>query len=267
MFLVGLRINHIAARLGGHDALAEKEFQVALLQARDLVEGGLQPFAEDVLAGLARDELHAVAAQRKDGVGGIAGRLVEGRHRHRRLVGLDARETLLGNGIIRHFQLSGSGFGIEVEHGGLHERHRSRTHAPGALVGQGGAYAQVFLRITGIGPCQRPFALDRHVDGQRGARIGDDDTAGPFIGAQRGDVGILRRSARGPQQKGGSQGSEFHGLRFYDSPINKDRKNIHYYIIRASVFGKNVLIIVDTKTDILPLNPRESETIFTNWSD
>lgn len=50
LFLVGLRIDHIAAGLGRNGTLAEKQFQIALLHAVDLGQSGFEAIAEDVLA-------------------------------------------------------------------------------------------------------------------------------------------------------------------------------------------------------------------------
>lgn len=46
--------------------LAQEEFEIELLLAGNLLEGGVEPLAEDILARLARDELEAVAAQREN---------------------------------------------------------------------------------------------------------------------------------------------------------------------------------------------------------
>ena len=64
-----MRIDHIAAGLGGDDTLAQEELKIALFEAFDLGQGGFQPLAEDIFARFARDDRAALHRQRAlDGV-------------------------------------------------------------------------------------------------------------------------------------------------------------------------------------------------------
>ena len=76
--------------------LAQEEFEVELLLAGNLLEGGVEPLAEDILARLARDELEAVAAQRENRRCGLLGSLLERPYGGGVLVGLQPREFTLG---------------------------------------------------------------------------------------------------------------------------------------------------------------------------
>ena len=125
-----MRIDHIAAGLGGDDTLAQEELQIALFEAFDLGQGGFQPFAEDIFAGFARDELDTVPAKRKDRVGGFAGGVLQRQHRHVVLVGLEARKFVLGRGMGHHrARRLGRGGRIEARLG-VEQGDRSPRNGP-----------------------------------------------------------------------------------------------------------------------------------------
>lgn len=61
LVLAGLGIDQITVRLDQDGLLAEEELEVALLESLDFRKSGIQPLTEDILAGIARDELQPVA--------------------------------------------------------------------------------------------------------------------------------------------------------------------------------------------------------------
>lgn len=194
-FLVGLRIDHVAAGLGRDDPLAEEQLQVALLHAVDLLQRGFQAFAEDILPRFARDQLDAVAAQREDLRGGGARGVLQRGRRHVGLVRLQARELVFGGGVRQQAgrcrsRSRGFEVGVAVEQGDLRP-----GDAPRRLVGERSAHPEEFLRITRIGTAQRHVVPDGDINGEDRAGLGDGEAAGGFVRALKGDVWVLGRDA------------------------------------------------------------------------
>ena len=83
----------------GDDAFAEEQFQVALFQSVDFVECRFQPFAENIFAGIARNEFHPMTTQRVDSVDGLARSLFECRDFDAGFVNEHARKFVFRFGV------------------------------------------------------------------------------------------------------------------------------------------------------------------------
>lgn len=188
---------------------AQEELQIALLLAVDLLEGGFQPLAEDILSGLARDKFEAVATQREDPLGGRPCRILQRGGRHLEFVGLQARKLLRRIGIALHAGCgSGRSRGIEAR-GAVKQRDARRGDAPGRLVGQRRPHAQELLRIAGVGSRQRPVTLDRHINGQDRPRLRNPHAIDRLGSPLKGNVWVLCHGAPRKQQ-GQHQKFAFH---------------------------------------------------------
>ena len=185
------RTDEETLRPGCYNPFAEKEFQIALLEAFDLVECSLQTGPEDILTGLARDEFQPMPTQRVDCRCGLTGGILKRIDGQRRFVGLQTGK-LSFRPAVRH--RTGRRFGhlpgTDVRHRIVTQRHRSVFDRIKGLVAQRSHHTEVLLCIPRIGTTQNHLLAYREINRERRARIGHNRTAILRIDPRTGHVTI-----------------------------------------------------------------------------